>query len=203
MAAYTNSSTVRSYLGITSTSDDTLLTALILRAQTAIDAYTHRTFSSTANTTRRFTVGRDTDKRTLWLDADLASINAVVTSADSTSPVTVASTEYITHPRNTKPYYAIELRSDADADWDYADAPEMGVTVSGKWAYSTSPPADVVHACIRLASYYYRQRDAQVFDVTADPGSGTITVPVGIPADVKMVLKPYVRTELSVAFGDD
>jgi len=201
MAAYATSTDVKQYLGINSTltGDDTLITALILRAQTAIETHTHRTFSSTGVTTRRFTVGMDTDGSTLWFDEDLASVSTVKTNADSTAPTTVASTEYVTLPRNETPYYGIRLRSDASPEWDYADAPEMGITVAGKWGYSTTPPADIKHACVRLASYYYQQKDAQVFDVTAMPDAGVITVPVGIPADVKMILQPYVKAGISVA----
>ena len=44
-----------------------------------------------------------------------------------------------------------------------------------------------------MASYFYRQKDAQVFDVTATPELGTITVPAGIPADVRILLDPYRR----------
>jgi hypothetical protein len=200
MAAYATSTDVKQYLGINSTltGDDTLITALILRAQTAIDTHTHRTFSSTAAATRRFTVGLDTFDGVLWFDEDIYSVSTVKTNADSTAPVTVASTEYVTLPRNRTPYYGIKLRSDADVEWDYADAPEMGITVAGRWAYSATPPADIKHACVRLASYYYQQKDAQVYDVTAMPDAGVITVPQGVPADVKEILKPYVKKDVSV-----
>lgn len=201
MAAYVTAAEVKTYLGISSTTDDTLITTLITRAQAAVDAYTHRTFSSTANATRRFTVNRDSYQRMLWLDEDLISINAVVTNADSTATSTVSSTEYITHPRNRTPYYAIEIRSDANEAWEYAAAAEMGITVSGKWAYSTTPPNDVKHATIRLSAFYYRQKDAQVFDVTAMPETGTMTVPIGMPRDVTLILEPYVRSTLSLGLS--
>jgi len=67
------------------------------------------------------------------------------------------------------------------------------VYISGKWSYSSSAPDDIVHACVRLSAYYFRQKDAQVFDVTAIPDAGVITMPQGIPADVKLMLEPYRR----------
>jgi hypothetical protein len=69
----------------------------------------------------------------------------------------------------------------------------MGIEVVGKFAYSTSAPNDIVHATERLVGYYYRQKDSQVFDVTAIPDAGVLMIPQGIPADVKLLLKPYVR----------
>ena len=200
MAAYVTYVDVRKYLNISGSDDDALLIELIAGAQAAIDRYTKRTFSSTANATRRFTVGRDTDGRKLYLDGDLASINAVVTDADSTAPTTVTTSEYFTHPRNVAPYHALELRSNADVSWTYTSEPEMGITVSGKWAFSTAPPEDIQRATVRLAAYYYRQRGAQVFDVTASPTTGQITIPQGMPKDVEKLLKPFIRPVLVYAY---
>ena len=36
-------------------------------------------------------------------------------------------------------------------------------------------PDDIKQACVRLTAYLYRQRDSQVFDVTAIPDAGVIT----------------------------
>jgi len=83
--AYTDAATLKTYLGVSGAGDDTLLTALIARAQSAIDAYTSRTFEASADTTRKFTVGKDTDGRKLYLDEDLSSITAIVTNADDGS----------------------------------------------------------------------------------------------------------------------
>ncbi len=68
--------------------------------------------------------------------------------------------------------------------------------MTGKWAYSTTPPDDIEHACTRLAAYMYRQKDAQTFDTTAIPDAGVILVPQGIPKDVKMILDHYKKVEL-------
>lgn len=193
MAAYCTSAEVRTYLGISSTGDDALITALIARAQAAIDLHTHRTFSSTADSTRSFTVGEDTEGRLLWFDEDIVSITTVTTNADASTGTTVSSTEYITMPRNRTPYYGLKIKSSVDKDWTFTNDPESGITVAGKWAYSTTPPDDVKHACIRLSSYYYQQKDAQVFDVTAIPDAGVITLPQGIPSDVKIILEPYIK----------
>jgi hypothetical protein len=191
--SYTTSSQVKTYLGTTSAADDTLILSLITRAQAAIDIYTGRKFEhSSVGATRYFTVGKDTYGRVLVLDEDLCKIDEIITDADGT-PTTVLSTEYVARPRNIKPYSEIKLLSSTTKSWTYTDDPETGITVTGKWSYSTDAPADIQHACVRLAAYYYRQRDAQVFDVTAVPDAGIITVPKGIPADVKMILDPYRR----------
>jgi hypothetical protein len=63
--------------------------------------------------------------------------------------------------------------------------------VAGDWGYSTTAPADIVQATLRLAAFFYRQKDAQVFDTVASPELGVITVPKGIPVDIRLLLDPY------------
>jgi hypothetical protein len=188
--AYTTAALLKTYLGATGSGDDTLLTALIARAQSAIDHYTGRTFEASGDTTRKFTVGVDTDGNMLYFDEDCAAITTVKTNADDGSGgTTIAAAYYITYPRNRTPYYAIEILN--TYSWEYTTDAENGITVAGKWAYSTTAPDDIVHATIRLAAYFYRQKDAGVFDTTAIPDAGIIQIPQGIPRDVQLILNPY------------
>jgi hypothetical protein len=191
--AYTTIANLKGYLNVTGTTDDALLAMLIDRAQQAIDSYTGRTFEASADATHKFTVGVDTEGYMLYLDDDLCSITSVITNADGSSPDTLATTEYITHPRNRTPYHAIEILSSSAHTWTYTTNHQNGVTVTGKWAWSTAAPDDIVHACTRLAAYFYRQKDSSVFDVTAIPDAGIIQVPQGIPQDVKIILSNYRR----------
>lgn len=189
--AYTTWSDVRDYLDIGSTADATLINGLISKAQSAIDEYTQRTFEhSTIAVTHYFTVGEDTDGRWLYFDDEIAKISTIKSNCDGTT-VTINTTEYITVPRNITPYHAVKLLGSTTNSWDYTNDPENGVQVSGCWSYSTVAPDDIKQACIRLASYYYKQRDAQTYDVTAFPNAGVIEIPKGIPADVKLILDPY------------
>ena len=190
--AYTTWSDVKAYLDISATttsSDYSLVMDLITRAQKAIDQYTERSFEGSA-TTRYFEVNEDTDREWLYFDEDCAKITKIKSNCDGTT-VTINTTEYITVPRNFTPYHAVKLLDSTTNTWDYTNDPENGVQVKACWAYSTVAPDDIKHATIRLASYYYKQRDAQTFDVTAFPQAGVIEIPKGIPADVKLILDPY------------
>lgn len=189
---YASIAELKIYKDISGGADDALLESLIARAQQAIDTYTHRTFAASADTTRYFTVGEDTDGDVLWFDEDICSITTVTTDADGDADV-VSSANYVTMPRNRTPYYGIKLLSSSSFDWTYTDDPEAGISVTGKWGYSTAAPDDIKQACVRWSAYMYAQKDAQVFDVTAIPDAGVIQVPQGIPADVRMILEPYVK----------
>lgn len=191
--AYTTTANIKNYLGITGAADDILLASLIARAEQTIDSYCGRTFEAGADDTREFTVGEDTEGDTLYLDEDLCAITTVKTDADATTPITLATSEYVTIPRNRTPYHAIKILSSSTNTWTYTTNPENGVTITGRWAWSTTAPDDIVHACTRLAGYFYRQKDAGVFDITAIPDAGVIQVPQGIPRDVKIILDKYIK----------
>ena len=189
---YTTTPAVRAYLGIDSSADDVLIDALIAAAEKAIETYTQRDFEVTSDTTRYYTVGKDTDGRMLYLDHEICSITSVTTDADAASTTSLTEdTDYIGLPRNETPFNRLEILSSSTYTWTYTTDPEFGIEVTGKFGYSTSAPADIAQACKRLTAYYYRQKDSQVFDVTAIPEAGVISVPVGIPADVQKTLDFY------------
>lgn len=182
--AYATLVQLKGYLGISGTGDDTLLGDLLDRATAAIDAYCRRAFA--ASTETRYYGLDAVNGQTLLLDGDLLTITTL-TNGDSDGTV-LASDAYWLLPRNAgPPYHAIRLKS----DYDWEQDTDCEISVAGTWGYSETPPDDIVHACIRLAAYYYRQKDAQIFDVTAVPEAGVITVPQGIPADVKIILDRY------------
>lgn len=197
--SYTTSSDLKGYLGmgVDDVADNALLTALIARAQKWIDSYTGRTFEAAADTVHYFTVGLDTAGADLYFDADCCQITSVTNNADNGSNGTAVTTsQYVTLPRNSTPYHGVRLLTSSGVYWRYTHDAEKGIAVTGRWAYSVTAPADIVQACLRLAAYLYRQKDAQVFDVTAQPEMGTLTIPKGMPADVKQILNDYRRAAL-------
>lgn len=190
--AYATLTELRAYIKATSTSDNDLLTDLLARAQALIDHHTGRTFEASGDTTRYFRVA-DARGRELRLDADLCQITSV-TNGDGN---TVASTQYTVEPRNTTPWHTIRLKSASAVYWTYStDAEDDEIAIAGRWAYSLVAPADISQATIRWAAYLYRQKDASVFDVTATPELGVLTIPQGIPQDVRVMLAPYRRRTL-------
>lgn len=193
---YTTAAAVKTYLGITSSTDDALLTSLIERAQASIDRYTHRTFEAASDTTKRFDAEYDVSESYTRLDwtpygLDLCQITSVV-NGDGT---TISASSYVTEPRNETPYFALKLKVSSGLYfmYDNLDDHENAIQITGRWAYSITAPADIVHACVRLTSYYYRQKDSNTYDVTAIPGAGVIEVPQGVPRDVERILAPYRR----------
>lgn len=182
---------LKSYLGIGEEieSDDALLTSLIISAASIIEAKTARRFESTSTSTRYFDAEADVQKRELFFDDDICSITGVVNG----DGLTVLSTNYVTHPRHETPYHSIRLKDSADTDWTYEDTPEDAIAITGHWAYSVTPPTVIKHACLRLASFLYRQKDNAVDIDRPLVGDGVMVMPAKLPSDVDAMLKPYVR----------
>lgn len=189
--AYLDNTSLKVYLDIPSgtTADDTLLTAIIASAQAAIDAHCRQTFEASADSTRYFDPTLDAVGACLYLDAPLCAITSI-TNGDG---VTVDSSDYVKEPRNGTPWYRLTLKANSGVAWTYTDTPENAIAIAGRWAYSTTAPADIIQACRRLSAWMYRQRD-NAFDLDRVVITGNATfVPARIPADVLEMLKPYRR----------
>ncbi len=125
----------------------------------------------------------------LWLgDADLQSVDTL-TNGDGTA---FTSTEYWAEPRNRKPYRYIRLRTGQSWVWDT----DGEVSVAGSWGFSTGADPTIKQCVRETAKYLLDLRVSQVWDVTAQPDIGVITVPKGMPAHVKVALSHggYVRS---------
>jgi hypothetical protein len=189
--SYITSATLKANLTITVTDDDTLLTSAITEAQATIDHFCKRTFEAAADTTRYFDPLKDSDDfRQLFFDEDCCAITTVVNG----DGVTISPSDYVTNPRNYKPYYSLQLKITAPTYLGYNTAPENAVAVTGRWAYSVTAPADIQHACLRLAMWYYRQRDTSADgDRPILTTSGAVIMPSKLPADVTDILSRYER----------
>jgi hypothetical protein len=192
--AYTTAAEVRSYLVTTSAVHDTLLTALIARVQQRIDSYVGFSFEAAADTTRTFDArsiykGGHLDGRELVFDTWCCQLTSV-TNGDGT---VIASTYYVTEPRNRTPFYSIKLLSSSGYAWesDSNGDPEGAISLVGRWAYSTTPPDDIKHAAIRLVTWVYHQRSNQTETDRPLLAEGVLIMPSQLPRDVLDILDGY------------
>jgi len=200
--AYTTTSALKAYLGITSSVDDTLLSDAITRAQSMIDTFCHRHFEPesehgpAASHTHYFTPlserdgGDLLDDYTLNLNHDLAELTSI-TNGDGTA---IPTNQVVLLPMNTVPANFIRIKSSSGYQWTYTSSPEASVQIAGKWSYSLDVPADIVAATLRLAAYLYRQRegtpDSDRAILSAD---GVVLAAPRIPSDITAMLTPYIR----------
>jgi len=186
--SYASLANLKSYLGIatTATGDDALLADLLTRAEGIIDAYTGRHFEA-ETATKYFTID-DIDGQNLYLwGYDLLSVTKL-TNGDG---VEIASGSYKLFPRNDNPKWIIRLNE--DKAWNFTNG-DSEISVAGTWGYSATAPADITHACIRLAAFLYRQKDTSAdIDRPMVTGDGVTIMPSGLPSDVQKLLDRYKR----------
>lgn len=178
---------LKTYLGITTDTDDDMLVDCLEAATAAIERYTGRVFEAEAET-RYFDAESDASGRTLWID-DCMEVLTVVNG----DGITLDSSYWYPIPRRTPPYFGITLRHNCPYRWTYTDDPADAIAVTARWGYSLTPPDDIRHACLRWAGYMYRQRESQLYDTTAYPEQGIIMTPQGMPKDVAQLLQSYVK----------
>lgn len=183
---------VKTYGDFESTNDDSLLTNLISDAQGIIEGITKRKFEGSASN-RYFDAITDIDERTLLLDEDLCSISSI-TNGDG---VVLTSGEYVTEDRNDTPFWGITLKSSSNKSWTYETDPENAITVSGVWAYSSTPPSDIHIATLRLVSWLYKQRETTVDleRATVTPEGQTL-MPARLPYDIYSTLMRYKKPKI-------
>jgi len=133
--SYANIADVKGVLGITATTDDTVIRKICEAASRSVDSYTNRYFY-TQSATRYF----DGAVR-LWIP-DLLSITTLKTDEDgnATFENTFATTDYILYGTgledslNTYPRIRIEISEDSDYS-SFASGVKKGVEIAGLWGY--------------------------------------------------------------------
>jgi len=169
------------------TIDDDLLTAALESATSIIDNETHRTFAAPADSTRGHDAIKDVEGRRLWLRGDLAQLTSVTIEGAAVSLPALVNEPGIPN----EPTYALTLKNSSGKSWAYGQDAEGAIAVTGRWAYSVTPPAAVAQATKRLAAWLYRQRDnALDLDRTMIVGN-TVIAAAAIPADIVLMLRPY------------
>ena len=201
--AYITTAQLKSYLGITVSTDDTELGYIPDRVTAAIDSYCHRHFEPesahgpAASHTHYFTPMLETqggdllDWYTLNLNHDLAELTSI-TNGDGTS---ISVNDVVLLPLNTVPTNMIRIKSASGKFWTWNGSPEGAVQVAGKWSYSLDIPADVKAAALRWGAHLYRLRTGAT-SVPADitiSADGSAFASNRIPSDVAQLLRPYIR----------
>jgi len=128
--SYCNIADVKGVLGITATSDDTMLRKICESASRSIDAYCNR-FFYTESATKYFHGGAK-----IWLKPDLLSVTTLKTDedGDATFENTYDTTDYYLLPLNEFPKTEIVISDDSDYG-TFAAGIKKGVEIDGLWGY--------------------------------------------------------------------
>jgi hypothetical protein len=195
--AYITAENLRDYIGASSHADDTQLGYMCTRAQSMVESFCNRKFEATANTTRYYNALDisyggvvDAFNNTLLLDEDLAQLVSIVNGDGNSIPLNAV----VTLPANMSPSYGIKIKMNTQYVWTYVGEPDTAIAITGRFAYSVTPPQDIIAATLRLGAYIYRQREGTPdTDRSIISPDGMILAAAKIPTDVLVTLDPYRR----------
>ena len=181
--------------------DDPLLETYVDAASRAIDIFCGRRFyRNTVDETRYYTLDSgEYEDSTIFFCPDDLGVGTITSlkcdhDGDRTYEETWTATDYDLMPFNAAadgwPYTWLETTPQGDYAFSRM---RKGIQIIGKFGFAATTPAPINRACIRWAAFMYHQKDTPVFDTTVIPEAGVITVPQGMPLDVKLLLAPYIR----------
>ena len=178
-------------LGITDSSDDTMLDAILAAVSRQIDQYTNRRFYATTET-RFYTARRVSD---VIID-DCLSITTLATDADGDRVYekTWSATDFDLYPYNATPFTRVEAT--VKGAYLFPVNIAKGVKIIGSFGYSATVPEPVNRACLLQAARLYKRKDA-LFGVMGSAEMGQLLVIPKMDPDVKLLLSGYIKP----AFG--
>lgn len=185
---YTTAALVKAQLGITDSTDDTLIDAAIAAASRAIDRVTGTTFYPVTEA-RLFAPVSSGD---VWVDR-FTGTPTVKTGTDGTYPTTV--TDVVVWPHNATSHgraFCRILAPDYDLPVGYL---RPTVQVTAAWGFA-SVPDDVEEACRIKAARLFRRKDSPE-GIAGTSDFGVVRISRGEDPDVLMLLAPYMSAGIA------
>lgn len=130
MASYCTLADLKTYVNVTTSTDDALLQVMLDAATARIDSKTARTFQSASDTTKYFDPSIDIYNNELMFSDDISHITSVI-NGDSTD----VTTQLYHNPRNETPYYSVGYKTSYASAWTYTTDLQNAISVTGRWAY--------------------------------------------------------------------
>ncbi len=189
MTAYATLAELKAYAGIslTDTAQEALLNSLLERASEVCRTFTGQEFAAAETT-----VAIDFSDPRVEMDGatlTLYSMSALsVTSIGLEDGTVIPGASVALLPRSAARKYKIRLLDPYGWTGTF-------VEITGKFGYSLTPPADIVHSVIRLAHFMFKQKDNASGDTDRPIVSpeGLLLMPGGLPTDVQAIWQKYRR----------
>ena len=185
MREYPGFQDVKQYLSITASNDDALLVVILKRAIASFENLCGRGFLN-ETATKKFSANGEEVIR--WNHLMLRDDEIVSISQIKIDGITIPSSDYYLTPGG------IKLTTSSDYSFnEYSDDPHDTIEITGVWGYQETVPDDVFGAIVRLAAWFYQQKDnALELDRSVAMANG-MALPAGFPKDVVEVSRFYRR----------
>lgn len=191
--AYPGTAVLKTFMGISGSSEDGNLGYAINAAVQACEKYTGRRFVA-ASETRTYPAQKPyVTQRGMWLTtfADFISVTTLKNADDET----ITADDYDLFP-STPPYNQIRLNP-LSGFWLDAGTGSL-VTLTASFGYSSDTPDDILYALLRLGKHFFDASKQGVGGAVGGVGrqSGLSVLPQGWPEDVTAIFDTYKRRRI-------
>lgn len=173
---------VKTWLSISSTADDAILTGLLNAAKEFINRETGIDFKPQL-TTRYFGIKHMSVDRTRLFTGFVESVDEIWHGGaeDESGATEIPSNEVILVGEPYAQVIALDPTSSISR-FRLGQSPWRSVQIAAKWSPFASPPLEVTQLCIELAAWMYRTRDSGVgTDIVYASRAGALLAPSSIP----------------------
>jgi hypothetical protein len=187
---YTTLADLKTYLGISGTTDDARLELAVEAASRAIDMECSRRFFPVTET-RYF---QATSPLRVDLDDDLLTVTEIATDTTGLRDyMAFTANDYELEPV-TAPFRQVYIAPKSARAFPVNE--RRGVRINAAWGYCAAgqQPQAITRACLILATRYFKRKDAP-FGVLGTPELGYLRVTEKDP-EVRALLQPYRRYEM-------
>lgn len=178
---------VKYYLGVERNEDDYLIATLLEQSVKLFESLTGRTFVSSVENKTFYAGDRIfLSKNKMLLLDDLCSLSTLTIAGENVPLDKIILPSEIPYGtiilKNSSPFYFY--------NYSATDDPSE-IIINGSWSYSTTCPADVFSAIIRLTAWKYHQKDTGADYDRPVIFQDKVATPIGIPNDVMDIIKIY------------
>jgi hypothetical protein len=187
---YTTLADLKTYLGISGTTDDARLELAVEAASRAIDMECSRRFFPVTET-RYF---QATSPLRVDLDDDLLTVTEIATDTTGLRGYTAFTVNDYELEPVTAPFRQVYIAPKSARAFPVNE--RRGVRINAAWGYCAAgqQPQAITRACLILATRYFKRKDAP-FGVLGTPELGYLRVTEKDP-EVRALLQPYRRYEM-------
>ena len=187
--AYLVNTDLKTYLGISGSTDDALLTTIITAAKGYIERKCNRVFEA-ASSAKSFPARYpfiSNDRLRLSTYQDFCSVSAI-TNGDGVAVNVI--TEILLHATET-PYYRIDLKPSKGILWQSSD--DTAISVTAYWGFALTCPPAIFEAMLELGANMYRRRQTGNAGQVLQVGRGLIVQPSDVPETLSTIMDAYRR----------
>lgn len=195
---YCTLAALKTYMRITDSVDDALLSEAITQASRLIDKAANRQFGNTGTPVEaRYYTARYDNRRNRWVVIvdDFQTVDGLLVAFDATDDASYGELidEYRLHPVNSaqrgRPWYRIEVHPDSSV---IPTGANEAIEVRATWGWSAVPAA-IVGACKLQASRLVNRRDSP-YGTTGSPETGSeLRLLAKVDPDVAITVGAYWR----------